>query len=218
MDYYLNLLGTNDIVLCLTCIVVQFNYKKYKHTPLVLAPAILWLGLLTEVLVRLHHKYVGYQSLWMIHIYDLLFYGLFFRMLYLYLKDKRLKRAHVIISITLLVAYVIRLFTLDSLNDRTIYTDTLAVLIFVVFTAMYLVETLKSRTHLQLKKHPEYIFIGGYLIFSLIYAPLNIAYDTKFRIFSDGFYINLKSIQIFWLLFMYVTYIVLFTRMKKLPE
>ena len=108
-----------------------------------------------------------------------------------------------------------RLFIGESFNDRRVYADTVLVIVLLTGCVFYLTELLQRASTLEFKKHPEFFFLGGYLIFNLVYTPLNAAYDMKLRLFSIEFYTFLKSIQVFVLISMNLLFIYIFTWTKK---
>lgn len=215
MEYYQVLLTVYMCISLITCIIVSRKSVKYKNSTLILAPIILWLGLITETAGWLHNEFINYYSGWIFNIYGFFFFMLFYIMIFKYLKSERNKMIVTVVSIISLLFYIVRFFLMDNFYDRMIYADSLCVFTLIILTSLYAVEILKSNEVITLKNHPEFFFIGGYLIFHLVYTPLNVAYDMKLRLFTDEFYILLKSIQGYVLIAMNFLFIFGFTWTTK---
>jgi multisubunit Na+/H+ antiporter MnhF subunit len=215
MAYYETLLAVYLCISGLCCIIVTWHLPKYKHTPLILAPIVLWLGFVTETSAVIHHHFISYYSGWIFNIYNFFYFILLYSLVYRYLKNARFKITIIILGTGALSFFVYRLTTGESFNDRCIYSNTVLVIVLLISCIFYLIELLKSKTMLVFRKHPEFFFLGGYLIFNLVYTPLNVAYDMKLRLFSNEFYIFLKSIQGFVLIAMNFLFIYIFTWTKK---
>lgn len=216
MDYYYTLLTIYMVFSFATCVVATYCLPKYKHTPLILAPVILWLSFVTESSGILYSEYIRIANGWIFNIYGFLFFLLFFIMLHNFIKAKRSQTITKAIIISVLTARSIRFFMLDSFNDRMIFIDALELVALIIIIAIFLREFLKSNESFNFKHHPEFFFIGGYLIFHLVYTPLNVAYDMKLRLFSGTFYVFLKSIQFYVLLAMNGFFIFGFLWTKKM--
>lgn len=215
MAYYETLLAVYLCISGLCCIIVTWHLPKYKHTPLILAPVILWLGFVAEISGTIHNAYISYESGWIFNIYNFLYFVLFYILIYRYLTKALYKKTLVILGIAALLFFAYRLVSSDSFNDRRIYAKALLVLVLLTGNALYLTELLQQKIALKFKNHPEFFFLGGYLIFQLIYAPLNVAYDLNLRVFSLDFYIVLKSIHGYILIAMNLLFIYIFTWTKK---
>lgn len=203
------------IIALITCIVVTSKQYEYKHTPLIIAPVILWIGFIAETLGWLHNIFINLNSGWIFNSYGFFFFLLFYLMLYRYLKREKHKLVAIIVSAISLAFYIVRFFQMENFFDRMIYADSICVFTMVIITSLYSIEILKSHNVIILKNHPEFFFIGGYLIFHLVYTPLNVAFDMKLRLFTDEFYILLKSIQIYVLIGMNILFIFGFTWTTK---
>jgi len=202
MDYYYTLLTVYMVFSFAACVVVTYCLPKYKHTPLILAPIILWLGFITESSGFLYSEYIRIANGWIFNIYGFLFFLLFFIMLHNFIKAKRSKTIAKAIIISVLTARSIRFFMLDSFNDRMIYIKAIELIALIILIAILLREFLKSNESFSFKHHPEFFFIGGYLIFHLVYIPLNVAFDMNLQVFSGEFYFFLLSIQSYVLIAM----------------
>jgi len=184
------------------CITASITRKKFKNTPLILAPAILWMGFTAESTGILHNQLISYHSGWIFNIYGFFFTLLFCWLIYKYLKSERRKRtARFIIAITLTV-YAIRFFTLESFSDRMIYIQMLELIAYVSLSLLYMIELFKSDQPLVFKDSPHFFFILGYLFFYIVYTPLNVVFDLKLHVFSGEFYITLKGFQAYALMLM----------------
>ncbi len=215
MSYYETLLTIYLSISFICCSIVSSQYHKYKHTPLKLAPAILWLGFVTEFSATLYSNYIEVYNGWIFNGYTFFFYLLLYILVLRYLKNIRFKITTVLLGSAALLFFVYRFFSTGLYNDRFIYANAVLILVFLISCAMYLAELLQRPTQLEFRKHPEFFLLGGYLIFHLIYTPLSVAYDQELRIFSSEFYITLISIQSYILIAMNLLFIYIFIWTRK---
>lgn len=195
MSYYHIIYTIYISFLVLTCIVVTSQLRKYKHTPLILAPVILWLSCLSELVGFLYGTYITYDNGWIYNTTDILFYGLFYLMMYRYLANSGLKKMAILLALGALAFYLIRFFTVPSMNVRLSTAHCIAVFVLIIFCALYLAQLIRSDRSIHIRQHPEFFFIGGFLIINLVYAPIYVASDLNLRIFSESFYTYVSSIH-----------------------
>lgn len=195
MSYYHIIYTIYISFLVLTCIVVTSQLRKYKHTPLILAPVILWLSCLSELVGFLYGTYVTYDNGWIYNATDILFYGLFYLMMYRYLAKTVLKKVSLILSLGALAFYLTSLFSSSSINMRLSLAHCIAVFALIIICGLYLSQLIRSDRPIHIRKHPEFFFIGGFLIINLVYAPIYVASDLNLRIFSESFYTYVSSIH-----------------------
>lgn len=181
--------------LVLTCIVVTSQLRKYKHTPLILAPVILWLSCISELVGFLYGTYVTYDNGWIYNITDILFFSAFYLMMYRYLRKASTKKVTLVLSVGAIAFYLIRLFTVSSMNVRLSTAHCIAVFVLMIVCALYLTQLIRSNLSIHIRNHPEFFFIGGFLIINLVYAPIYVASDLNLRIFSESFYTYVSSIH-----------------------
>ncbi len=195
MSYYHIVYAIFLSFMALTCIVVTSQRAKYKHTPLVMAPAILWLGLISEGGGFLYGTYVTYDNGWIYNTTNIIFFALLYWMMYRYITKAGLRKIARILAILGIAFYVFRFFTADSFNVRLSIAHCVAVAIFLVLSIMYIIQLLRSNMSFYFREHPEFIFIGGFLILNLVYAPIYVSSDLDLHIFSESFYTFLSSIH-----------------------
>lgn len=215
MHYYETLLTVYLCISGLCCIIATRQAPKFEHTPLILAPVILWLGFVTEVTGTILNFYISSHNGWIFNVYTFIYFALLYLLIYRYLDKSYFKKMVTLLGGAALLFHGYRLLTADSFNDNRIYSMAFLVFVFLLSSAFYMMELLQRETVFTFKKHPEVFFIGGYLIFYLVYAPLNVAYDLNLRIFSLDFYIILKSIQGYVLIAVNLLFIYVFLWMKK---
>lgn len=195
MSYYHIIYAIFLSFLTITCIVVTSQRSKYKHTPLIIAPVILWLGLLSEGVGFLYGTYVTFDNGWIYNTANILFFALFYLMMYRYIQKKTLKKLVGILSVLGIGCYIFQFFTAESFNVRLSVAHCVAVLIFLMMCVMYISQVLRSNDSFYFREHPEFIFIGGNLIINLVYAPIYVSSDLNLHIFSESFYTYVSSIH-----------------------
>lgn len=195
MSYYHIMYAIFLSFLVLTCIIVTSQRSKYKHTPLILAPVILWLGLLAEGIGFLYGTYVSFDNGWIYNSANILFFALFYFMMYRYMQKPSLKKTTGILAIIGITFYCLRFFTAQTFNVRLSLAHCVAVLILLVLTVIYIIQLLRSNESIHLRHHPEFLFIGGHLILNLVYAPIYVSSDLNLHIFSETFYTYVSSIH-----------------------
>jgi len=195
MSYYHIVYTVYLSFLILTCIVVTTQLPKYRHTPLVLAPTLLWLVCISEGIGFLYGTYVSFDNGWIYNTTDILFFSIFYLMMYRYITKARTKKIALALAIIAIGFYLFRLFTVSSMNIRLSIAHCIAVFVLIIVSALYLAQLLRSQMNFQFRHHPEFIFIGGFLIINLVYAPIYVASDLNLRIFSEAFYTYVSSIH-----------------------
>ncbi len=195
MSYYHIVYSIFLSFLALTCIIVSSQRHKYKHTPLILAPVLLWLGLISEGIGFLYGTYVSFDNGWIYNTTNILFFALFYLMMDRYITKSNLKKVTRILSIAAIVFYCFRFFTAETFNVRLSLAHCVAVLVFLVTCIVYIIQLLRSNQSFYFREHPEFIFIGGYLILNLVYAPIYVSSDWNLHIFSEAFYTYVSSIH-----------------------
>lgn len=181
--------------LVLTCIIVTTQLPKYKHTPLVLAPVLLWLECISELLGFLYGTYVSFDNGWIYNTSDILFFGLFYLMMYRYITKPGAKKIALALAVIAIGFYLFRFFTVSSMNIRLSIAHCLAVFAIIIICGIYLAQLLRGENNFQFRHHPEFVFVGGFLIINLVYAPIYVASDLNLRIFSETFYTYVSSIH-----------------------
>lgn len=215
MSYYHIVYAIFLSILALTCIVVTSQRSKYKHTPLILAPVILWLGLLAEGAGFLYGTYVTFDNGWIYNTANIIFFALFYFMMYRYIQKPALKRAASILSTIGILFYCFRFFIAETINVRLSTAHCIAVLILLVLSVIYIVQLLRSNESIHLRQHPEFLFIGGNLVLNLVYAPIYVSSDLNLHIFSESFYTYVSSIHGYVCMAMSLLFIFSFLWTKK---
>ena len=201
--------------LVLTCIVVTLQLPKYKHTPLVLAPVLLWLVCISEGIGFLYGVYVSFDNGWIYNTTDILFFSIFYLMMYQYIKKPGLKKLVLGLSIMAIGFYLFRFFTVSSMNIRLSIAHCIAVFTLIIICGLYLAQLVKSQKSFIFRQHPEFIFIGGFLMIHLVYAPIYVASDLNLRIFSKSFYALVTSIHSYVYMTVNLLFIIGFLWTKK---
>lgn len=215
MSYYHIIYAIFLSFLGLTCIVVTSQLSKYKHTPLILAPVILWLGLLAEGVGFLYGTYVTFDNGWIYNSATILFFTLFYIMMYRYIQKNKLKKLVGILSFIGVGCYIFQFFTAESVNVRLSIAHCVAVLILLIMSVIYISQVLRSNDSFYFREHPEFIFIGGNLILNLVYAPIYVSSDLNLHIFSETFYTYVSSIHGYMCMAINLLFIIGFLWSKK---
>lgn len=195
MSYYHIIYAVFLSFLALTCIVVTSQLAKYRHTPLILAPLLLWLGLVSEGIGFLYGTYVSYDNGWIYNTTNIMFFALIYYMMYRYLNITSLKKLTGILAIIGVLFYCFRFFTAASFNTRLSVAHCIAVLILLIMCVLYISQLLRSNQSFYFREHPEFIFIGGNLVLNVVYAPIYVSSDLNLHIFSESFYTYVSSIH-----------------------
>lgn len=195
MSYYHIVYAVYILFLIIACVVITSQLRKYRHTPLILAPVILWLTCISELVGFLYGTYVTYDNGWIYNTTDIIFFALFYIMMYRYLSRPSFKKIALVLSIGAIGVYLFRFFTVSSMNIRLSAAHCIAVFALIIICALYLTQLLRSDLSIRMRKHPEFFFIGGFLIMNLVYAPIYVASDLNLRIFSERFYTYVSSIH-----------------------
>ncbi len=215
MSYYETLLLVYLSISAICCTVVSWCLPKYKNTPLVLAPVILWLGLLAEISGTLYSHFIEISNGWIFNSYHILYFILLYTLVYKYLKKANFKKWLFILGSLALLVHIYCFFSASSFNDRLIYANAFLVFVLLIACTFYMVELMQRKTSFDSKNHPELNLLGGYLIFQLIYTPLFVAFDMNLHIFSGEFYTFLFSMQAYVLIAMNLYFMYTFIWMKK---
>ena len=147
-------------------------YYKYNHLPIKTVLLILWIAIITEAMARMYSHYY-HNNHWVYNLYAFLFYILFYKMVYDHIENTTRKRIVKWLSIIMIIAIIIRAFTVPVITHYMSITYNIAMILLVVLLMYYAIDRLKSDAPLKLKNQLELFVFSGYLLFGVSFIPLS---------------------------------------------
>ena len=148
----------------IAALVATIFFYKYKHLPIKTILYILWIAVITEGMARVYSHYY-HNNHWVYNLYAFLFYTLFYKMIYDHIKNKTRKRLVLGIATIMMIAVIIRGFTVPVITFYMSKTYSIAMVVMVFLLMIYAVERLKSDDSLRAKNELA-------LVFGISFIPL----------------------------------------------
>ncbi|WP_405227174.1 hypothetical protein [Dokdonia sp. Asnod1-B02] len=203
----------------IVALVATIFFSKYKHLPIKTILYILWIAVITESMAKIYSHYY-HNNHWAYNLYAFLFYILFYKMVYYHIENTTRKRIVTWLSTAMIIAIIIRAFTVPVVTHYMSIIYNIAMILLVVLLMYYAIDRLKSDAPLRLKNQLELFVFSGYLLFGVTFIPLSpfMVGQMDFQ-YSRELLNTLRAIQTFSLV---VTNIILvfgfiWTDPKKVP-
>lgn len=200
----------------LAAIFALIFFYKYKSKPIRTVLFILWIAILAETGARLWIDIGHANNHWIYNCYAILFYGLFYKMTYDHITNKKGRKAVATLSIIMLLAILFRSLTTPFATRFMSHTFNIATGIMVLNLMYYAIDLLKSNVPFVLRERLEAFVFTAYLLFAVSFIPLS---PLVFAIWGKGLSLEtgntLSDIQGVILIFMNLMLIFGFIWTKK---
>jgi len=169
-------------------------FYKYKNSPIWLIMPILWMAVIAETSGVLYVEFVYPNNNWIFNIYGLLFYAVFYKMVYNFVKDPMRRKIIIILSVAVLVVYIINALVTDPLYAALTYGKIAGTVVMVVHLMYAAIESLKSARVFDLKESLPIVVFAGYLLIELTLIPVSLIRNMDLHIWSLDVYNGVNTI------------------------
>lgn len=178
----------------LAALAASVYFYKYKKTAIWLILPILWLAVFAETAGHLYSSYVYPNNSWIYNSYSLIYYGLFYIMIYGYVKNTKRRTIIKLLSAVLLLIFFINCFIANPTLKPLTYFKIGGTIILIINLMLASIEVLKSNKILKFKNSLPFFIFVGYLIIAIALVPINIIRNVDIFNWDDSIYYGVNTL------------------------